>query len=216
MSARDETLARIRHALGAVPRERPEPDLVSRAYPNTEPPDVVGRFIERLSDYEATVHRIDPCDVRAAVAARCRGRHLRRIAVPDDIPDEWAPEGIELVRESGLDALHLTDVDGAVTGCALAIAETGTIVLDSGPHQGRRALTLVPDYHMCIVREDDIVGDVREAMARIAVTLRETRRPVTLISGPSATSDVEFSRVEGVHGPRTLEVLLVTPLPRCN
>jgi L-lactate dehydrogenase complex protein LldG len=108
-----------------------------------------------------------------------------------------------------LDALALDALDGALTGCALAIAETGTIVLDAGPHQGGRALSLVPDYHLCVVGEEQIVGGVPEAMAQIAVTIRRLLRPVTFISGPSATSDIELSRVEGVHGPRTLDVLVV-------
>ena len=108
-------------------------------------------------------------------------------------------------RSSALDA-----VDGALTGCALAIAETGTIVLDGGPRQGARALSLVPDYHLCIVEEAQVVGTVPEAMVLVAASVRRMLRPVTFISGPSATSDIELSRVEGVHGPRTLDVLVVS------
>lgn len=212
MSARDEILGRIGGALRDVPAdERPEDVEVPRAYRREEPVEPIERFVERVSDYNATVRRVRPEDIGATVAARCREHGAARLAVPDDLPESWAPEGVVLVRDGELDAAELDGVDGALTGCALAIAETGTIVLDSGPRQGRRALTLVPDYHICVVEERQIVGGVPEAMARIAAMLRGPRRPVTFVSGPSATSDIELSRVEGVHGPRTLEVLLLAP-----
>ena len=115
--------------------------------------------------------------------------------------------GAELLREP-LDPAALDALDGVITGCAVAIAETGTIVLDGGPGQGSRALTLVPDRHICLVRADQVVAGVPEAMAVLAPAVRERRAPLTFISGPSATSDIEFNRVEGVHGPRTLEIVL--------
>jgi L-lactate dehydrogenase complex protein LldG len=117
--------------------------------------------------------------------------------------------GVELVPETELDVAELDRLGAALTGCALAIAETGTIVLDGGPQQGTRRLTLVPDIHVCVVEERAIVGGVPEAMARVAETLRTPRNAVTFVSGPSATSDIELDRVEGVHGPRTLRVLVV-------
>lgn len=205
MNAREEILGRIGRALGDARREVEVP----RAYQLEEPGDPVELFVERVSDYKAIVLRVRPGEVGAAVAGRCRERGAARLAVPDDLPVDWRPEGVELLRDAELDVAGLDEVDGALTGCALAIAETGTIVLDSGTTQGRRALTLVPDYHLCVVHEEQVVGGVPEAMARIADTLRGPRRPVTFVSGPSATSDIELSRVEGVHGPRTLDVLLV-------
>jgi L-lactate dehydrogenase complex protein LldG len=139
------------------------------------------------------------------VAAVLVERGMRRIAVPPGLP-AYLPAGIETLVDTGqLTAADLDAVDGTVTGCAVAIAETGTIVLDGSPDQGRRLLTLVPDYHLCLVRAADVVTTVPEAVARLDPT-----RPLTFISGPSATSDIELNRVEGVHGPRTLDVVIVS------
>jgi L-lactate dehydrogenase complex protein LldG len=123
---------------------------------------------------------------------------------------EWRPPGVDAVADDRLTAHQLDAVAGVVTGCTVAIAETGTIVLTAGPREGRRALTLVPDLHVCVVEERQIVELVPEALELIAASIRDGRRPVTLVSGPSATSDIELSRVEGVHGPRDLVVLVVT------
>jgi L-lactate dehydrogenase complex protein LldG len=210
VSARDEIFARIRGALADVPpRERADDVEVVRAYRRSEPGDAVERFTERVSEYGTTVVRTAADEVAATVAARCAARGVRRLAVPGGLPTAWAPSGVELLPETVLDVAALDHVDGALTGCALAIAETGTIVLDGGRGQGRRALTLVPDLHICVVEAAQIVGGVPEAFERLGHALRTTRRAVTFVSGPSATSDIEFSRVEGVHGPRTLEVVLV-------
>jgi L-lactate dehydrogenase complex protein LldG len=209
VSARAEILERIAHALRDVPgSERPHDVQVPRAYLQTEPGDLVDRFVDRVSEYKTTVRRTSARDVADVVAERCRERGASRLAVPADLPEEWAPHGIELFRGETFEPAGLDALDGALTGCALAIAETGTIVLDAGPRQGPRSLTLIPDYHVCVVEEERIVGGVPEAMALIARTLRTERRPITFVSGPSATSDIELSRVEGVHGPRVLDVIV--------
>lgn len=209
VTAREEILGRISRALSDVPTgERPADVEVPRAYRRAEPGDVVERFVERVSEYKTTVRRVSARNVATVVAECCHERGASRLAAPADLPAAWAPEGIELVRDDALDISVLNALDGALTGCALAIAETGTIAFDAGPGQGRRSLTLVPDYHVCVVEEDQIVGGVPEAMALVARTLRNERRPITFVSGPSATSDIELSRVEGVHGPRVLDVLV--------
>jgi L-lactate dehydrogenase complex protein LldG len=213
MTPREDVLMRVAAALRDVPAdERPEDVAVPRQYRLSEDGDVVERFVERISEYKTTVRRVLPDDVPSVAADQCRVRGVARLGIPSDLPATWRPDGVDLVPAGLLDARALDELDGAMTGCALAIAETGTIVLDAGPHQGGRALSLVPDYHLCVVGEKQIVGGVPEAMASIAVTIRRLLRPVTFISGPSATSDIELSRVEGVHGPRTLDVLVVARL----
>lgn len=217
-TSRDEILGRIEAALYDVPPgERPEDISIPRAYRQTtdEPRDeLVARFAERVAEYRATVHRIPRSELPEAIAEACRRRRVRRLVVPPDLPEDWLRpgNGIEILRDDPAARLsneQLDRSDGVLTGCALGIAQTGTIVLDGGPAQGRRALTLLPDYHLCVVREEQVVGLVPEAVAGLHDTVRETGRPMTFISGPSATSDIELNRVEGVHGPRTLEVLLV-------
>ena len=164
--------------------------------------DAVARFAERVSDYRATVREAD--DVAATIGLVCAEHEARRLGVPAGLPG-GAPTALELVEDHGLSARELDALDGALTGCALAIAETGTIVLDGGERSGRRALTLVPDLHVCVVERAQVVATVPEAIR----ALEGGRGPFTFVSGPSATSDIELDRVEGVHGPRRLEVLLV-------
>ncbi|MFB9839543.1 LutC/YkgG family protein [Actinoallomurus acaciae] len=203
MSSRDRILARVRSALPDVPREENPDDVpVPREYERSRSGvDVVELLVDRLTDYRARVHEV--ADVAAAVAEALSRRDARRVAVPAGVPEAW-PGSVEAVRDDPpLPNVELNGLDGVLTGCAVAIAETGTIVLDAGPDQGRRALTLVPDYHLCVVRRDQIVRTVPEAIERL-----DPSRPLTWISGPSATSDIELNRVEGVHGPRTLEVLI--------
>ncbi len=196
MSARDEILARIRTALA----DRPAPAAVLRDYRRGAGPGDVDRFVDRVTDYRAHVHRAGD-SVAATITAVLAGRGVARVVVPDGFPDEWLPD-VELVREP-VDVSVLDDVSAVVTSCRVAVAETGTIVLDAGPGMGARALTLVPDYHLVVVRAEQILANVPDAVAALDPT-----RPLTWISGPSATSDIELERIEGVHGPRTLDVVV--------
>jgi L-lactate dehydrogenase complex protein LldG len=209
MTAREEILSRIDSALGAgvaVP-DVPRGYNLAGSGPPAGDADVVARFCERAAEYRATVRRVDAGAVDDAIADACREHGAKRLAVPAAGRRHVA--GVELVVDDppisprGLDRL-----DGVVTGCALAIAETGTIVLDGGAESGRRAITLVPDLHICVVDSRRIHASVPDAIAELAPAAAEGR-PLTFVSGPSATSDIELERVEGVHGPREL-VILVT------
>lgn len=203
-SAREEILGRVRAAIGGRPA--PEGD-VPRAYRRSlglGREDVVSLFADRVADYKATVWPIMREQLAATIAVCLVERGIRRIAVPMDLPTSWLPQYVQVQVDHGeLTGADLDSVDGVITGCALGIAETGTIVLDGGRLQGRRMLSLVPDYHLCVVDTLDVVGTLPEALERL-----DPSRPLTFISGPSATSDIELDRVEGVHGPRTLDVLL--------
>jgi L-lactate dehydrogenase complex protein LldG len=190
-SAREEILQRIRNA--KVPAAHP----VVRGYNKTSQGGVE-LFAERVADYRAVVHTV------TSVPEALTSLVGKRIVAPAGLPAEWLIDGVEWLHEP-LSIEELDQADGVLTGCAVAIADTGTIVLDGSEAQGRRALTLLPDYHLCVVRADQIAASVPEALARL-----EPTRPLTFISGPSATSDIELNRVEGVHGPRTLEVLIVS------
>jgi L-lactate dehydrogenase complex protein LldG len=202
MSARREILGRVKSAIAtAQPRDVPRE---YRAATN----DGLDTFFDRLAHYEATTHVVEAHDVDRAVSAILQQRN---IVAPAGISDAWLT-GVNALRDDpplGHDALD--QADGVVTTCALAIAQTGTIVLDGGPGMGRRALTLLPDYHLCVVRTDQLVGSVPEAIRTIQD--RGPARPLTFISGPSATVDIEMTRVRGVHGPRRLEVIVAT-MPR--
>ena len=218
-AAREEILQRIRIALGqggsdpsvvaqissVLPQRGQTPLEVPRGYRGPRVDDgAVDRFCERVAEYRATVRRVSAADLPRTVSDLCRGR---RIAVPPGGPDVLA--GVEVVVDDPpLSPQALDGLDGVLTGCALAIADTGTIVLDGGELSGRRALTLVPDWHICIVQASAIVAGVPDAVAALAGAAAEGR-PITLVSGPSATSDIELERVEGVHGPRTLDVVVV-------
>jgi L-lactate dehydrogenase complex protein LldG len=208
--AREAVLARVRAALRDVADS--EPTEAPRSYNRSSDlsrDDVVRLFAERAADYRANVRRAVPGEVAETVATVLAEHGAGRVAVPVDLPAEWRPRAAELIEDAGLPARELDELDGAVTGCALAVAETGTLVLDGGPGQGRRALTLVPDLHVCVVLEQDIVATVPEAVAALEPGVRRDGRPVTFVSGPSATSDIELSRVEGVHGPRRLEIVIM-------
>ncbi|HKD76335.1 MAG TPA: lactate utilization protein C, partial [Ktedonobacterales bacterium] len=201
-------LQRIRDALRDAATEEPAP--FPRAYRQQgagTQAKLVAHFVERVRDYKATVTETTEAELLHAIAALCAEYELHTLTVPPDLPTEWIPADITALRDDpSLTAAQLDASDGVLTTCALGIAQTGTIVLDGGAGQGRRALSLVPDVHLCVVRVEQIVGIVPEAIARLQP---HAQRPLTFISGPSATSDIELSRVEGVHGPRTLHVLLV-------
>ena len=215
-SAKETILWRVRRATRDVPEEeRPEDVPVGRGY-RKEGDDgrdeIVARFAEHVAEYEATVHRVAEADLPARIEEILEKRGLKKLVVPPLLPEAWIPDGVEVLRDATRPRLTNDELDGAggvLTGCALGIAQTGTIVLDAGPGQGRRALTLLPDYHLCVVREEQVVDLVPEAFARLEEAVKGEGRAVTFISGPSATSDIELNRVEGVHGPRALEVLIV-------
>jgi L-lactate dehydrogenase complex protein LldG len=208
--ARDEILARVRRALADVPTtERPEDVPVPRAYLEEEPGATLDRFLKRVADYGAAVRRAGPGEIADAVADACRNQQVQRLAVPEDLPADWIPAGLDAVPDNALAPVELDQVGAALTGCALAIAETGTVVFDGGPRQGRRALTLVVDIHICVVEERQVIDGVPAAFRRLGPGLRTSRRPLTFVSGPSATSDIEFKRVEGVHGPRRFELIVL-------
>jgi L-lactate dehydrogenase complex protein LldG len=214
--ARETMLRRIRAALQDVPASEP---TTSTALPRTylrsgtaELAELSERFVERATDYKVTVWRVEAEELPQSIARLCAERGIRRLVVPADLPSAWLPAQVELLRDETTAPLsneQLDGSDGVLTGCALAIAQTGSIVLDSGTAQGRRALTLIPDYHLCVIDERQIVDLVPEAITQLSTAVKQHGRPLTFISGPSATSDIELNRVEGVHGPRTLEVLLV-------
>jgi L-lactate dehydrogenase complex protein LldG len=208
MSARDEILSRIRTALA----DRPDPAPVERTYRTAEPPrsaerELLELLVDRLVDYKATVYRASSQTAASVIAEAVSERGAQRLVIPEGFPLQLLSQlQAEQVRDyPTLSAADLDGTDGVLTLSRVAIAETGTIVLDAGAGQGRRALTLVPDYHLCVVAAPDVVRGVPEAVAMLDAT-----RPLTWISGPSATSDIELQRVEGVHGPRTLAVVLIT------
>ncbi|TXS71212.1 lactate utilization protein C [Streptomyces sp. me109] len=213
MSSRDLILGRVRRALADVPRnDTPYEQAVQREY-RREHGDrstarTVGLLAENLADYRALVHRCAAGDLARTVAGLLDAHGSASVVVPAGLDGTWLAETeVTRVPDRAEDTPAALDrVDSVVTGCALAIAETGTLVLDGGPDQGRRRITLVPDHHICVVRvPGQVVASVPQALERL-----DPARPLTWISGPSATSDIELDRVEGVHGPRTLEVVLVS------
>jgi L-lactate dehydrogenase complex protein LldG len=210
-TARDQILARIRAANRSGGDADAAYAALSRGYLRAHhDAGITGLFAERAADYRAVVERVPEAELATVIARVLAARSASGpgpIVIPAGLPGDWLaglPGEITLARdEPPLAAAELDRMSGVVTGCAVAIAETGTIILDHGPGQGRRALTLVPDFHLVVVREDQIAADLADAFARL-----DPARPHTLISGPSATSDIELIRVEGVHGPRNLHILL--------
>lgn len=213
-AAKAEILARIRQALGDVPEASAEQDVpVAWEYGRaTRDEGVLDVFIDRVVDYKATLVRCAASEVPARVVEGLQANGVTSVVLPAGLDSAWreAIEGAGITVRADdprLSRAELDAIGGVVTACAVGSAETGTIMLDHGPDQGRRALSLVPDVHVCVIRADQVVSDVPEAVARTAAGVR-AGRPMTWISGGSATSDIELSRVEGVHGPRTLHVVL--------
>ena len=213
MNAREEVLARISAAHRAAPPPNLRYEDISREYRTTSDSStdaLTELLIDRLVDYRALVRECPVDDLGATIADALAERGARTVVVPAGLDASWTANlyadvsADEPFSDDQLSVSELDGVDGVITSCAAAIAETGTLILDGSPGQGRRVLTLIPDYHLCVVFTDQIVPDVPQALARLTAT-----RPLTMISGPSATSDIELNRVEGVHGPRTLEVIIV-------
>jgi L-lactate dehydrogenase complex protein LldG len=217
LSSRDEVLRRIRAAIGGTPADaatiHAEWAALPRSYKRTASLDraaILDLLEDRLRDYDANVVRVNSGDVSSTIARILAERGKRRLVVPAGLADalgEPLPAGPEFITDQGLTATKLDGFQGVVTASTLAIAETGTIVLQNVPGQGRRAPTLVPDYHLCIVRGADVVETVPEAMRRLQAT---ASLATTFVSGPSATADIEMTRIKGVHGPRFLDVILTT------
>ncbi len=216
-SARDVILGRIRAALGDVPPgSAPDETSIPWAYgqehDTAAPVDSAALFAERVTDYRATLRRTGAHGIADEIAAALAEHGADRVVVPSGLPEQWLStartRGVELVADTDLSAADLDRVDAVVTGAAVGIARTGTIVLDHSDGQGRRALTLVPDLHVCVIRVDQVAVDLPPAVAELRDSVT-AGRPLTWISGPSATSDIELDRVEGVHGPRSLHVVLV-------
>jgi L-lactate dehydrogenase complex protein LldG len=205
-TTKEAMLARICKAIAHAP----EPSPISYDFRTQDERDnaiILEEFIDRLIDYKALVTRTNEADLPQALAHACQQHNIQRIVIPADLPAGLVPDGVTALLDVPLLATNdLDSCDGVLTGCAMAIAQTGTIILDGGVMQGRRAISLLPDIHLCIVRSEQVLGLVPEAITRLG---EHSTHPITLISGPSATSDIELSRVEGVHGPRTLHVFVV-------
>lgn len=210
--ARAEILRRIRVAKGGTSDAAAADtawERLAREYRRKavlQPDSVLDLLEDRLRDYDAHVERVGRGDVPEAVAKMLAARGKRRMVVPTGIAPEWLPAGFEFVADGGMTAIELDGFDGVMTGSTVAIAETGTVVLQNVPGQGRRAVTLVPDYHLCLVNAADVVETVPEAMEGLR---GKAELATTFFSGPSATADIEMTRIKGVHGPRHLDVILI-------
>jgi L-lactate dehydrogenase complex protein LldG len=208
MTARDEILGRIRATRPSVPQERPAAAYNMRWEAPRE--EIVARFVQRLSDYHVTVlfaHTEN--EIHEVAQRQLAARSIATLVIPADLPATWRPSGVTTIEDTALSYEDLNAAQGAMTGSFIGIAETGTVVLDAGLGQGRRALTLLPDYHLCVVRERAVLGSMPEAIAALHPRVAHGS-PITFFSGPSATADIELDRVEGVHGPRILDVILVS------
>jgi L-lactate dehydrogenase complex protein LldG len=209
-SSREKILASIRSAHHAPGSASEAYSALPRDYTRDGTLDSQSRldlFVERLRDYDADVRLTNAENLAICIAETLTSRNLHSILIPPDLPSEWLPGSFTFTRDTGLSPQTMDTSDGVLSGCAVAIACTGTLVLQSGPSQGRRVLSLVPDYHLCVVYRSQIVETVPEAFRKL-----QSREglPTTFISGPSATADIEMTRIRGVHGPRVLDVIVVT------
>jgi len=207
LSAREAILGRIRAIpVPAAPGEEiRRPVHASALRPHEE---VVEQFAEYAAEYKAHVVRVGAVGLPEAIREALAARGSERVVIPADLPSSWFPSDLSLTVDKNLDHAALDLIQAVVTGCAVAVAETGTVVLDAGPGQGRRAISLIPDHHVCVVFAHQIVDSVPEAVSKLSESV-SAGYPLTWISGPSATSDIELNRVEGVHGPRVLDIVIV-------
>jgi L-lactate dehydrogenase complex protein LldG len=208
--AKDEILGRIRQAINDASTSRTSDyAAIAREYQQSGNLDQESRmnlFAERLDDYGAVVYRCSNLHLPEVIAKALAARSKRSLLISPNLPQEWLPPSFEFFRDNGLSYEAMDRGEGVLTGCAVAIALPGTIVLRHSSGEGRRALTLIPDYHLCVVHANQVVETVPEGIRRVAGF---SHVPITTISGPSATSDIEMTRIKGVHGPRTLDVILV-------
>jgi L-lactate dehydrogenase complex protein LldG len=215
-SAREQVLASIRAAL-AGSATGPSPLSVPPLTPPVDPPPpppggdgLLELFVERATGTGATVTTCAPDTIAETLRDICARHQARRLAIPAGLPARWRPNELELIADEPLSAAALDQLDGVITGAAVAIAESGTVALDGSPDQGRRALTLIPDLHLCVVQATRIVPALPQALELLNASITPGRDAVLLISGPSSTADIELSRVQGVHGPRRLEIIIAT------
>ncbi|MBS1801016.1 MAG: LUD domain-containing protein [Acidobacteria bacterium] len=209
-TTREEILKRIRSAKGASSPEQAASAYagIERGYQSSASlarKEILHLFEDRLHDYDANVYHAGASGVGEVVAGILSGRGVHRVLVPDGLPSEWQ-QGAEFVVDRGFSSAELDGFASVMTTATLGIAETGTIVLQTAPGQGRRAVTLVPDYHLCILPAGRVVETVVEAMRLLEST---KNIPTTFFSGPSATADIEMTRIKGVHGPRFVDIVLV-------
>lgn len=214
ISAKEEIFSRLHEALVDVVDENPEESPITWQYvqPTEIPGDIVDYFLQLVADYKAEVERVAVVDLPATIVRHLRDIGAKSVILPAGLDSSWraAIEAADFdVRDDdNLTARELNEIDAVVTAAAVGVANTGTFAMDHRPDQGRRALTLVPDAHICVVRADQVVSNTPEAIARLQASIKD-RQPITFVAGPSATSDIELSRVEGVHGPRILHVIVV-------
>ncbi len=215
-SSKEKILNRIRDALGRDnERVKIEIDRSYEQNSTIEKEEIVHLFTERMGEYKAVVEQITETEISNRVHSICENAHIKKLVVPSGLNEEWLSgltSTVSLLKDSPepLSKTELNDSDAVLTGCFLGVAQTGTIILNAGPGQGRRMLTLLPDFHICIIHRNQIVELIPEAVKKLQESVVADGAPVTFISGPSATSDIELKRVEGVHGPRKLHVLIIT------